>query len=78
MTDIERDIAALDDVIAANPQDAEALYRRGALKWKLGRKAEALSDFAASEQIDPTGPGAVAARGVRGIFDFTNPDLYNP
>lgn len=78
MDSIHKELAELDALIASNPGDAEALYRRGALYWKLGRKAEALSDFTASERIDPAGPGAVAARGVRGIFDFTNPDLYNP
>lgn len=75
---IEEEIKELDTYIAEHPEDAEALYRRGALKWKLGRKAEALSDFAASEHLDPTGPGATAAKGVRGIFDFYYTDLYNP
>lgn len=75
---IEQEIAELDKWLEAHPQDAEALYRRGALKWKLGLHAAALGDFTASEQLDPCGPGATAARGARGIFDFYNTDLYNP
>lgn len=78
MTDSEQQLQALTDEIASNPGNADALYRRGALNWKLGRHGAALSDFNASAAIDPDGPGAVAARGVRGILDFTNPDLYNP
>lgn len=75
---IKQQIADLDAYIALHPDDADALYRRGALKWKLGRNAEALTDFNASARIDPSGPGAAAARGVRGIFNFYNSDLYNP
>lgn len=77
-TDIQQEIARLTAIIDANPADADALYRRGALYWKLGNHGAALSDYNASAAINPSGPGATAARGVRGILDFTNPDLYNP
>lgn len=78
MNDIELQIKELDALIASDPKDSDALYRRGALKWKLGLKGAALSDFTASAAIDPEGPGAIAAKGVKGIFEFSNPDLYNP
>lgn len=78
MTDIDRQIAELTALLKREPDNADALYRRGALHWKLGRHAAALSDFNASAAVNPDGPGATAARGVRGILDFTNPDLLNP
>ncbi len=78
MSEIEQQIAELDALLASNPQDSDALYRRGALKAKLGKQAAALSDFAASASIDPNGPGAAAANMMRTILDFYNPDLYNP
>ncbi len=78
VTEIEREIARLTAVIDTDPRNADALYRRGALYWKLGHRAKAQTDFCASAELDPAGPGAVAARGVSGIFNFFNPDIYNP
>lgn len=78
MTDIEREIAELDELIARCPDDAEAVCRRGNLHWKLGHRAEAMTDFNRSAAIDPNGPGAAAARLTNEILDFFNPDLYNP
>lgn len=78
MNEIEMEIARLTAVIESGQPTADALYRRGALYWKLGRHAEAQTDFCASAELNPDGPGAVAARGVSGIFNFFNPDLYNP
>lgn len=78
MSEIEQKIAELDAFLEANPNDADALYRRGALKSKLGMQAAALSDFVASAHIDPSGPGAAAATMMRSILNFYNPDIYNP
>ncbi len=62
----------------AQPLTAEALYHRGQDHWQHGRRARALSDFNRSARLDPTGPGAAAAGHLTEIFDFYNPDLYNP
>ncbi len=73
MNEIEQEIAALTAKIAADPNDARTLYRRGSLYWKLGRRAEALTDFNASANLDPAGPGAAAATHAQEILDFFNP-----
>lgn len=78
MTDIERQIAALTRAIDANPADADAIYRRGSLHWKLGHRAAAITDFNRAAALDPSGPAPAAARLANGILDFNNPDLYNP
>lgn len=73
MTEIEQEIAALTARIAADPNDAAALYRRGSLYWKLGQRAAAITDFNASAAIDPDGPGAAASAHAQSILDFFNP-----
>lgn len=62
----------------AFPLTADALYRRGKRRWQLGLKSEALSDFNRSALLDPQGPGALAAGHLNDIFNFFNPDIYNP
>lgn len=68
----------LNSIIAANPTDADALYRRGSLLWKMGKRGAAISDFNASAAIDPNGPGATAADHAMSIMNFFNPDQLNP
>lgn len=62
----------------AVPLSALALYERGKARMKSGRKGEALSDFNRSALLDPQGPGAAAAKHLTDIFNFFNPDIYNP
>lgn len=78
MTDLEQQISALDAVIATNPADADALYRRGSLHWRLGHRAEALTDLNRAATVDPAGPASAAVAHLTAILDFTAPDLYNP
>lgn len=62
----------------STPLTARALYARGQRRFSLGRHGEALSDFNRSAALDPDGPGAAAASHLTDIFDFFNPDIYNP
>lgn len=71
--DLEQQIKELDAHIAAHPEDAEALYQRGSLHWKLGHRAQALSDFNASAAADPAGPGPAAAANALAILNFSTP-----
>ncbi len=70
-------LSALDSAIASNP-NADLLYMRGRLLWNLGRKADAMSDYAAAADLDPSSPAAAALEMARDIMDFYNHDLYNP
>lgn len=75
---IDQEIADLSARIADNPGDAAALYARGRLMWKLGRRGEAMSDYAAAADIDPASPATEALAQARDIMEFFNKDLYNP
>ncbi len=78
MTEIEKEIAALTARIDARGADADALYHRGMLYWKLGRRGAAMSDYAAAAAIDPASPAAAALEQARSIMDFYDRNLYNP
>lgn len=70
-------LETLGAAIARKP-DADLLYIRGRLQWKLGRKADAMSDYSAAVAIDPSSPAASALEMAREIMDFYNHDMYNP
>lgn len=84
-TDIEAEIARLSSQIgekeaAADEASGRAglLYRRGKLYWKLGRKGEAMSDYASAAQLDPGSPAVQALDQAQAIMSFFNKGLYNP
>lgn len=68
----------LDKEIIVQPCDAELLFMRGKVKWRLGNRSGATSDYAKSARLDPEGPAAAALEHARDIEDFYNHDLYNP
>ena len=70
-------LARLDSELTRH-ESAEAYYLRGRLMWKLGRKAEAMSDYSKAAAIDPSSPAATALEMARDVMNFFNPDLYNP
>lgn len=78
MSEIEQQLNILNAALTKNPTDADALYQRGSLYMKLGNLAAAKSDFTASANINPKGPGATALTLVSDIIDFYHTDLYNP
>lgn len=78
MTSIDQQLEELDAMIAANPDNADALFRRGSLRWRLNNRAGALTDLNRAAALDPTGPATAAVAHLNAILDFYNPDIYNP
>ncbi|MDE7375538.1 MAG: hypothetical protein K2N16_01670 [Muribaculaceae bacterium] len=68
----------LTERIEANPDDADARYRRGRVRWRMGDRAGAISDYEHAAAADPSSPAAAALQMTRQIMDFYNPDLLNP
>lgn len=71
-------LAAITAAIAADENDSDLYYQRGRLLWKIGRKTEAMSDYAAASQLDPSSPATAALEMAREIMDFYHRDRYNP
>lgn len=61
-----------------NAYQAEALFLRGKIYWRLGKRSEAQNDYLASSALDPSGPATAALESARTIEAFFNPDLLNP
>lgn len=73
MMEVECQIDDLTTTLESEPNNADALYRRGALRIKLGLHGPALTDFNSAAEIDPAGPAATAAEGLRAILAFHLP-----
>lgn len=68
----------VDDALLKHPDDSELLFQKGKLLWKEGKRAEAMSWYIKSAEINPVGPAARAIEMSRDIESYFNPDLLNP
>ena len=71
-------LKSLDARIAADGGDEEALIERGRLYWALGWRSEAIGDYLAARQINPSGKATQLLKATYEILNFYNKDLYNP
>lgn len=75
---LEEAMVLLNGILAAEPDNADALFRRGKIYWRLGNRSKATSDYAAAALTDPDSPAVQALEQARDIENFFNPDLLNP
>ncbi len=68
----------LEKLLIESPNDDKLLFDRGKLRWRLGNRSGATSDYAKAALKNPNGPAIKALENARDIADFFNPDLYNP
>ncbi len=71
-------LRSLDERLAADGSDEDALIERGRLYWALGRRSEAIGDYLAAQKVNPTGKATQLLKATYEILDFYNKDLYNP
>lgn len=65
--------------VASDSRLLSGLYfRRGKLYWRIGRRADATSDYTKASALDPDSPAVIALEQARDVEAFFNPDLYNP
>lgn len=75
---VEEAVAMLGDMAASCPDRDDIFFCRGKLLWKLGRRAEATSDYIRAVAINPESPAARALEMARDVESFFNPDIFNP
>lgn len=75
---IIKQIGKIDAEILAQPNNANLYYERGKLHWKVGSRAEAITDFNTSVSLNPLSPAKSWLEMANEIMDFYNTDLYNP
>ncbi len=71
-------LSSLNDIIRSEPGNAEALFMRGKVYWKLGMRSKAICDYESSAAIDSGGPAVAALEHARDIENFFHPDFFNP
>lgn len=59
-------------------EKARLLFEKGAEAWKNGKRAEAISLYSESADLDPDGPGAQALEMSNRIMDFYDKQQFNP
>lgn len=76
---LEDAVRVLDEAIEENAGDDIMFLERGKLLWRLGRHADAVTDYEHALALNPDNSAAKTALDMsRDIFDFFNPDLLNP
>ena len=75
---LDEAVAEATRLLGASPSDASLLFMRGKAYWRLGNRRAAMTDYAASAAIDPSGPASRALEHARDIAGFFNPDIFNP
>ena len=75
---IEFELKRLDKEIQQTPDCSALYFERGKLRWKLGRKAEAMTDYNIALSLDPHSSAKSYLDMANDIMDFYNTDLYNP
>lgn len=76
--DFDSAISSLDRNIEMEPQNALWWYQRGKVYWRMGRKADAISDYEESAHLDPDSPAVHALEMTQDVMDFFNHDMMNP
>lgn len=71
-------IGRLKNFISGNPGDDNAYYVMGRLYWQLGSHAEAVNCYRRAVECNPDSPARHALEIASDVFDFFNPDMYNP
>ncbi|MCM1519609.1 MAG: tetratricopeptide repeat protein [Lachnoclostridium sp.] len=75
---LEEAVELLGKAIEADGSDDELYLKRGKVYWRLGRRAEATTDYATAAELNPASPAVRALENARDIEAFYNKDLYNP
>lgn len=71
-------IVIINEYLAQNPRDDEALTLRGMKYWSLGQRANAINDYLAAIRINPESKAKMMLKASNEILDFYNKDLFNP
>lgn len=65
-------------LIEKEPENPWLHIERGKQLWRLGRRGEAMSEYATADKLQPNGAAALLIEHSNDVMDFFNPDLLNP
>jgi len=77
--ELDKALQILDELIAKNGSDIQALNLRGRIHYKMQNWGNAMNDYSAVLELYPLNPeaklGLAMARSILGYF---TPDMFNP
>lgn len=71
-------ISMLTGIAEADPDCEQAYIERGKLYWRMGKRAECITDYNRAAEINPQGDAPNLLKMTYDILDFYHKDLYNP
>lgn len=76
--DIQAQIGELSARLGSSCGDPDLYFQRGKLYWRMGNRAEAITDFNSAVALDPASPAQGYLDIVNDILDFYDTGQWNP
>ena len=75
---LEEAIMELNFALEAEPENDRLFFERGKLNWRMGNRAQAITDYEHAVAINPQSPARIALDNAHDVISFFNPDIFNP
>lgn len=75
---LEEALLLLNNELESTKNNDKLYFTRGKLHWRMGNKAQAITDYEHAVDINPHSMARIALENARDVISFFNPDLYNP
>ncbi|MBA4408829.1 MAG: hypothetical protein C0397_05340 [Odoribacter sp.] len=77
--ELEKALQILNELIAKNGTDIQALNLRGRIYYKMQKWGNAMNDYTTVLEIDPVNAEAKSGLAMAGnILGYFTPDMFNP
>lgn len=75
---LEEAIIELNFAIESGANNDRLYFERGKLHWRMGNRAQAITDYEHAVAINPQSPARIALDNAHDVISFFNPDIFNP
>lgn len=75
---LQEAVSLLEKHIADCPDDDNAYYTLGRVYWQMDCRADAVNCYRKALDLNPQSPARYALEIANDVFDFFNPDMFNP
>ncbi len=75
---LDEALLLLNNEIESTKNNDKLYFTRGKLHWRMGNKAQAITDYEHAVDINPHSMARIALENAHDVISFFNPDLYNP
>lgn len=75
---LEEAIDELNFALETEVENDRLFFERGKLNWRMGNRAQAITDYEHAVAINPQSPARIALDNAHDVISFFNPDIFNP